>query len=681
MADENASSRPGGYGQSGQAPKIKNKNAAAVQITAEQLIREAYSRQGTTQKAPRQKVLDGEELSDYQMRRRREFEEGVRRNRSNIGEWLRYAAWEEGQGEVGRARSVYERALDVDGRNQTVFIKYAELEMKNKNIALARNLYDRAVTTLPRVAQFWQRYTYMEELLGNIAGAREVFARWMRWEPEEAAWVAFIRFETRYGEIGNARALWERAVDVHPEPRVWLKWARFEEDRGDAESARRVFGLAIDRLGESFMDQHVFISFARFETRLREYDRARAIYRYALERLPRAKSHALHSQYAAFEKQHGAARDIEDVVATKRRLHYEALVRANPADYDAWLDYAALEEEAGDVERTRDVYERAIAEYPGVAEKRLWRRYIYLWLFYALFEETRAQDVGRARAVYVACIELVPHAEFTFAKLWLQYAWFEIRSSGDLRAARRALGRAIGQSPAKDKLFRGYIELELELREFDRVRTLYAKFLEANPTSCSTWVEFARLEAALGEADRCLALFELAVEQPTLDMPELLWKAYIDFVFDSGDFQKTRALYERLLAMTDHVKVWISFARFELLAAAANDESAGAGESSENFPGGHIASGAEAARAVYERAYARMKALGLKEERLVLLEAWRDSEQDAAGGDPAAVEKRMPKRVRKRRELDDGSLEEYFDYVFPDDEEQGSRFKLLAKAH
>ncbi|KAJ2658737.1 NineTeen Complex (NTC) component [Coemansia sp. RSA 1200] len=668
MADDTGSSRPGGYGQSGQPPKIKNKNAAAVQITAEQLIREAYSRQGTAQKAPRQKVLDGEELSDYQMRRRREFEEGVRRNRSNIGEWLRYAAWEESQGEVARARSVYERALDVDGRNQTVFIKYAELEMKNKNIALARNLYDRAVTTLPRVAQFWQRYTYMEELLGNIAGAREVFSRWMRWEPEESAWAAFIGFETRYGELGNARALWERVVYVHPEPRVWLKWARFEEDKGDAESVRRVFGLAIDRLGESFMDQHVFISFAKFETRLREYDRARAIYRYALERLPKAKSHALYNQYTAFEKQHGDARHIEDVVANKRRLQYEALVRATPADYDTWIDYAALEEEQGDFDRIRDVYERAIAECPRVAEKRLWRRYIYLWLFYALFEETRARDIGRARDVYVACIELVPHKVFTFGKLWLQYAWFEIRSSGDLGAARRALGRAIGQSPGKDKLFRGYIELELELREFDRVRTLYSKFLEANPTNCSTWVEFARLEAALGESDRCLALFELAVEQPTLDMPELLWKAYIDFVFDSGDFQKTRALYERLLLMTDHAKVWISFARFELLAAAAGDEPA--------------SNGAGAARAVYERAYARMKELGLKEDRLVLLEAWRDSEQNAAGGgDPDAVEKRMPKRVRKRRELDDGSLEEYFDYVFPDDEEQGARFKLLAKAH
>jgi hypothetical protein len=34
-------------------------------------------------------------------------------------------------------------------------------------------------------------------------------------------------------------------------------------------------------------------------------------------------------------------------------------------------------------------------------------------------------------------------------------------------------------------------------------------------------------EQTLSETDRCRALFELAVNQPLLDMPETLWKAYI----------------------------------------------------------------------------------------------------------------------------------------------------------
>lgn len=59
---------------------------------------------------------------------------------------------------LSRARSIYERALDVDYRNVTLWLKYAEMEMKNRQVNHARNIWDRAITTLPRVNQFWYVY-------------------------------------------------------------------------------------------------------------------------------------------------------------------------------------------------------------------------------------------------------------------------------------------------------------------------------------------------------------------------------------------------------------------------------------------------------------------------------------------------------------------------------------------
>jgi crooked neck len=38
-------------------------------------------------------------------------------------------------------------------------------------------------------------------------------------------------------------------------------------------------------------------------------------------------------------------------------------------------------------------------------------------------------------------------------------------------------------------------------------------------------------------------------------MPELLWKAYIDFEDGQNETEKVRELYERLLERTLHVKV------------------------------------------------------------------------------------------------------------------------------
>lgn len=72
------------------------------------------------------------------------------------------------------------------------------------------------------------------------------------------------------------------------------------------------------------------------------------------------------------------------------------------------------------------------------------------------------QDYERARQIYQTAVKLVPHKIFTFAKLWLLFAKFEVRRL-DLPAARKILGAGIGMCP-KEALFKGYIQLELDVR-------------------------------------------------------------------------------------------------------------------------------------------------------------------------------------------------------------------------
>jgi len=93
---------------------------------------------------------------------------------------------------------------------------------------------------------------------------------------------------------------------------------------------------------------------------------------------------------------------VEATVWSKRRIQYEDDVSSDPFNYDTWFDFARLEEDAlralrddGEEEeqldqavtRVREVYERAVANVPMANEKRMWRRYIFLWLYYAVFEE------------------------------------------------------------------------------------------------------------------------------------------------------------------------------------------------------------------------------------------------------------------------------------------------------
>ena len=280
-----------------------------------------------------------------------------------ITNWIKYAAWEDGEEELARARSIYERALDVSHRNITLWLKYAEMEMRRRQISHARNIWDRAISVLPRANQFWYKYTYMEEMLGNVAGARQVFERWMQWEPEEQAWFSYIKMELRYKEVLRARQIYERFVMVHPEVRNWIRYARFERQHGSIPSARGVFERAVDFFGDDNLDEQLFVAFARFEEQ-QEYERSRVIYKYVLERIPRQNAEALLKGYTQFEKRFGDRRGIERVVVSKRRFQYEEEVKANPANYDAWFDYLRLVEEDDDLDAIRDVYERAIANVP-----------------------------------------------------------------------------------------------------------------------------------------------------------------------------------------------------------------------------------------------------------------------------------------------------------------------------
>lgn len=54
----------------------------------------------------------------------------------------------------------------------------------------------------------------------------------------------------------------------------------------------------------------------------------------------------------------------------------------------------------------------------------------------------------------------------------------------------------------KENIFKGYIELELQLGEVDRCRTLYSKYIERMPFNHNAWKSFAQLETNVGESSR-----------------------------------------------------------------------------------------------------------------------------------------------------------------------------------
>lgn len=89
---------------------------------------------------PKQKISDPEELADYQHRKRRAFEDNIRKNRSVINNWIKYAQWEESQKEVPR----YDHNYHILKKKTTISLSrifFNGLASNNNELTLQRETH------------------------------------------------------------------------------------------------------------------------------------------------------------------------------------------------------------------------------------------------------------------------------------------------------------------------------------------------------------------------------------------------------------------------------------------------------------------------------------------------------------------------------------------------------------
>jgi len=233
----------------------------------------------------------------------------------------------------------------------------------------------------------------------------------------------------------------------------------------------------------------------------------------------------------------------------------------------------------------------------------------------------------------------------------------------ELERARKIFGRAIAECQ-KERIFLDYADLEMRLGNIDRCRTIYGKFLEVHPHNPKAWNVYVDLEDSVGEVERARALCGLAIQQERLDMPELVWKRYIDLEVGQDELDNARKVWQALLNKSHHVRVYIAYSDFEAVTC-------------QSMPG---------CREALDKGQKHFKEENRNEERAMLLEHWLKLEQEH--GDEKgleAIQKRQPKRVKKRRSIpgEDGqeTFEEYMDYVFPEDKPEAANLKILEMAH
>lgn len=656
-------------------------------ISAEHILQEVYKKRKVIKPSTKVDIVDLEELRELQRRKRTEYETYLKRNRLDIGQWIRYARFEVEQHDIRRARSIFERALLVDSSHVPLWIRYMDTEIKLKNINHARNLMNRAVSILPRVDKFWYKYLVIEESLGNVDIVRSLFTKWTSLEPGTNAWDSFVDFELRQENWENVRKVFAMYVLVHPHTGTWLRWIQFETVHGDVGTVRKVYSLALDTLvsmSEKVKVQDddlagLITSFANWEATQKEYERCRELYRISIEKWP--QNQFLKEGLVEFEKRFGTSQSIENTVIHKRRRKYESNLQKNPDDYDTWWIYLDLIQNNFRVDLLTCLDKSVTGTQPKEKIKNLaWKSYIFLWIRYLTYVELECANLDLCRALYQRLISLIPHKNFTFAKIWYMYSQFELRN-GDLTLARKILGRSLGLC-AKPKIFKLYIDMEIKLREFDRVRKLYEKFIEYDGSSVDTWMMYADLETNLGDRDRAIGIYEISLHPDVTCLAQnaklQLIQKFINYMITEEEFDVARELYERYLKLAEFsLDAWVKYAFYvsenptgqqvqelrEYADTNSNDEEVEFIVQEVNI---------QMSRGIFERALKHFKSLNDTESRIALLEEFKNYENifgDAESKDK--IQKRQPKVV---------GLSGQKEYVFPDDEIPNvTKLQALAK--
>lgn len=648
------------------------------QFTAANILKSAYESSINELKTPDFHIADLDELHYFQQRKRTEYENALRRNRFNYGQWMRYAQFEIDQKDLRRARSVFERALEVDYKNVSMWVRYIQVEIKNKNINHARNLLERATKLLPRVDKLWYMYITIEETIGNIVAVNEIFENWLQWKPVKDVWIHYIEYKERYGEYEDERLLFEKFVTTFCESETWLRWTTFEKKHGDFTNVENVFKLGVNALfAKNNLTSQFLIAWIQFEHSHKKFEKVRELYKFGFKALNAKETHNLQKFQTDFEKQYGVDNEnVEKYVLLKRKVVYEDQLAKVPTDYETWWTYFNLlidsELEISN-DKIREKFENALGNIPQDLEHQHWVPYCYLSYRFALWEEYENNRIDNAKRIYEKLIKLIPHKKITIIDVWYKYADFELRNF-DVTAMRKVLGQAIGLASNEDIILH-YIMLEIKLKYFDRARKLFNKLIELYPKNWKNWLEYFGFEDSLGNDVRSSNIIEISIFENFLSPKDKVKMigSVVDQLIENYNFNLARRLYEyKVELMEQDVGAMIERCLFELKVPSqkqieAYDKSKNNGTDQFAFVVDEDTK--NRVRNEYDRFLKVMKYSENVQKRIVLLESWKKFEEQY--GDTEKVESvvsRLPKIIRKTRSVEGEDFqEEYIEYVFPED--------------
>lgn len=276
-----------------------------------------------------------------------------------------YTAWAaleyKKAGDVRRARELFQMALEVDPKCSAAFLQLGVMEADKENWDAAAKCFESVLKYDKRNSRVLQAYAIMESRRpdGSSRKAIDLFERALQAKPRDAIVLqAYALFVVKLGDIDAAKSLLRRGTEVDKRhASIWQAWGVLETRYGKAEVARNIFQQGIWNCSQLSGGQSGGYCCAR-----------------------------LWQAWGVLEAAEG-----DDAAA--RRCFSRALDadNRNVAAITAWT---LMEEELGNAQDARSIFERAMKQFPAGSNEKM-----SLWRSYELMEQ-RLGNVREAQNVY-----------------------------------------------------------------------------------------------------------------------------------------------------------------------------------------------------------------------------------------------------------------------------------------
>lgn len=480
---------------------------------------------------------------------------------------------------VETAVRVFKRYMQIKPEDAEIFIDY--LHVKNRIDESATLLCDIINRPNFQSRRNKTKYQLWEELCDMIceyadqiytinaeAILRDGIARYS--DQQGRLWNALARYYVHLGMFAGARNVYDEAIHVVKTKKdfveVWEAYSNFEEKY-------------LERLLEQDdLDEDQMLDLQIRQAALEELitNNGLLLNRVALRQNPH--------NVKEWQKRVQLCDALEDSEATKEETFIEALQTVDPKQAlgryeDLWIDYATFQVESGDIDRAREIFDKAIeakfAKQDDLA--RVWCAYIELemrlgsglaiklakratvslknlklWSLYADLEENFG-NFASAKAVYERIIDLkvaTPQLILNYAAFLEERNYFE----DSFRAFER--GVALFKWPYSLTIWQTYLSkffARYKFKKLDRARDLLEHCLKDCPSAHSfeIYLLYAKLEEEEGLLSRAQDVYSRAVNKIEPKQRGDLFKIYITSMMKLVDISKIRGIYEQAISVLD----------------------------------------------------------------------------------------------------------------------------------